>query len=211
MANNNANVPVDANAEPVIYMVNTCCDIYDAIMKVDANDIAYPNFVCDPEGIGRVPRYSPEDLNVVAMDQRLREMETQLQIQNAKLESKIGSIEKNEDDVIHLRTVVQQHTNAIRRLDRSTQNVVQQTTEPEAGRLISHAGSDATHVLSVNSRAPPHVPNVLPRAPPSTQQTPAIPRQNVAAPSYSGVASDLNNNPGMIRDIPKPVIRPPVR
>ena len=44
-----------------------CCDIYDAMRKMDVADVKMPTYVVDPVGIGRLPKYSPEDLNVVAL------------------------------------------------------------------------------------------------------------------------------------------------
>ena len=43
--------------------------------KLDAANVKTPTYVVDPVGIGRLPKYSPEDLNVVAMDQHIRELE----------------------------------------------------------------------------------------------------------------------------------------
>ena len=43
-----------------------CCDIYDAMRKMDVANAKMPTYVVDPVGIGRIPKYSPEDLNVVA-------------------------------------------------------------------------------------------------------------------------------------------------
>ena len=48
-----------------------CCDIYDAMRKMDAADVKMPTYVVDPVCIGRLPKYSHEDLNVVAIDRKL--------------------------------------------------------------------------------------------------------------------------------------------
>ena len=57
-----------------------CCDVHDAMMKIDAADTPFPCFVTDPDGIGRLPRYNPEELNVIAMDQRIRALEKRFHI-----------------------------------------------------------------------------------------------------------------------------------
>ena len=54
-----------------------CCDIYSATRKMDAVDAKMPTYVVDPVGIGRVTKYST-DLNVVTMDQRIRDLERRL-------------------------------------------------------------------------------------------------------------------------------------
>ena len=47
-------------------------DILAALYKLDQMD-DIPLFYINPKGIGRLPRFNPENLNVVAMDQRLAE------------------------------------------------------------------------------------------------------------------------------------------
>ena len=49
-------------------------DIVDAMYKADAAD-KLPNFVVEPQGIPRLPRLNPEKLNVVAIDQRIADLE----------------------------------------------------------------------------------------------------------------------------------------
>ena len=44
--------------------------------KMNAADAKMPTYVVDPVGIGRLSKYSPEDLNVVAIDQRIGDFET---------------------------------------------------------------------------------------------------------------------------------------
>ena len=39
-----------------------------------------PLFYVNPKGIGRLPRFNPENLNVVAMDQRLSEIVDQYHV-----------------------------------------------------------------------------------------------------------------------------------
>ena len=42
--------------------------------KADAGG-ELPNFVVEPQGIARLPRPNPEKLNVVAIDQRIADLE----------------------------------------------------------------------------------------------------------------------------------------
>ena len=49
-------------------------DIVDAMYKADAAG-ELPNFVVEPQGIARLPCLNPEKLNVVAIDQRIADLE----------------------------------------------------------------------------------------------------------------------------------------
>ena len=65
-----------------------CCIIYDAMMKMDVADAKIPIYVVDHVGIGRLSKYSLEDLNFVAMDQRIRNLEKRCMIQDFTLTMK---------------------------------------------------------------------------------------------------------------------------
>ena len=52
-----------------------CPDVIDGIQKLDQCGNPMPNFVTDADGVGRLPRFSPEDLNVVTLDERCRQLE----------------------------------------------------------------------------------------------------------------------------------------
>ena len=62
------------------------CDIYDA------------TYVVDPVGIGRMSKYSPEDLNVIAMNQRIRDLEKRGVTLDATLIMKTSHYDALEDD-----------------------------------------------------------------------------------------------------------------
>ena len=48
------------------------CDIYNALMNMDVKMLSY---VVDPLDIVRLPKYSYMDPNVVAMDQRIHDLD----------------------------------------------------------------------------------------------------------------------------------------
>ena len=94
-----------------------CCNIYDAMRKMDdamrkmdAADVKMPTYVVDPDGIGRLPKYSPEDLNVVAMDQRIRDLEKHCMTLDATLTMKTSHYDVLEDDLNVVKLAVEQHT-----------------------------------------------------------------------------------------------------
>ena len=94
-----------------------CCDIYDAIRKMDAADAKVPTHVVDPIGIGRIPKYSHEDLNVVAMDQRNRDLEKRCVTLDATLTMKTSHYDALEDDFNILKLAVEQPTTRLRAME----------------------------------------------------------------------------------------------
>ena len=88
-----------------------CCDIYDVMRKIDAKK---PTYVVDPVGIGRLPKYSPEDLNVVAMDQRIYDLEKRCVTLGATLTMKTSHHDALEDYFNIVKLVVEQHTTRLR-------------------------------------------------------------------------------------------------
>ena len=61
-------------------------DIMNALYKLDIVDDG-PLFYVNSKGIGRLPRFNPENLNVVAMDQRLSEIVDQYHILQGQVDS----------------------------------------------------------------------------------------------------------------------------
>ena len=88
-------------------------DIVDAMYKADAAG-ELPNFVVEPQGIARLPRLNPEKLNVVAIDQRIADLEERnhvLEIQSSVDRTKyLMCIDRLE----HVESILQQHTNTLR-------------------------------------------------------------------------------------------------
>ena len=52
-----------------------CTDVVEGMQKLDQCDKPMPNFVTDADGVGRLPRFNPKDLNVVTLDERCRQLE----------------------------------------------------------------------------------------------------------------------------------------
>ena len=52
-----------------------CTDVVERIQKLDQCGKPMPNFVTDADGVGCLPRFSSEDLNVVTLDERCRHLE----------------------------------------------------------------------------------------------------------------------------------------
>ena len=88
-------------------------DIVDAMCKADAAG-ELPNFVVEPQGIARLPRLNPEKLNVIAIDQRIADLEERnhvLEIQSSVDRTKyLMCIDRLE----HVESILQQHTNTLR-------------------------------------------------------------------------------------------------
>ena len=94
-----------------------CCDIYDAMRKMDAADVKMPTYVVDPDGIERQPKYSPEDLNVVAMDQRIHDLEKHCMTLDATLTMKTSHYDVLEDNLNVVKLAVEQHTTRFRAME----------------------------------------------------------------------------------------------
>ena len=94
-----------------------CCDIYDAMRKMDVVNAKMPTYVVDPVGIGRIPKYSPEDLNIVAMNQRIRDLEKRCVTLDATLTMKTSHYDALEDDVNIVKLAVEQHTTRLRAIE----------------------------------------------------------------------------------------------
>ena len=88
-------------------------DIVDAMYKADAFG-ELPNFVVEPQVIAQLPRLHPEKLNVVAIDQRIADLEERnhvLEIQSSVDRTKyLMCIDRLE----HVESILQQHTNTLR-------------------------------------------------------------------------------------------------
>ena len=75
-----------------------------------------PLFYMNPKGIGRLPRFNPENLNVVAMDQRFAETVDQCRVLQGQVESYRTLAIRCNNRMDEYETVLQQHTNALRDL-----------------------------------------------------------------------------------------------
>ena len=56
-----------------------CKDVVERLRILDQSN-NMPNFVCSTDGISRLPKFSPENLNVVAMDSRMRYIEKKIHL-----------------------------------------------------------------------------------------------------------------------------------
>ena len=77
----------------------TCVDIVDAHCKVDPSETVMPSFLVDIDGYDHLPKYSPEDLNVVSINARLRELERQHTAMKSSITMNASATEKIENNV----------------------------------------------------------------------------------------------------------------
>ena len=52
-----------------------CTDVIEGMQKLDQCGRPMPTFLWDANGVGRLPTFSPEDYNVVSLDERCRKLE----------------------------------------------------------------------------------------------------------------------------------------
>ena len=90
-------------------------DIMDALYKLDIST-ANQLFYVDPIGIGRLPRFNPENLNVVAIDHRLGEVIDHCRVFQGQVDSYRTLAMKCTDRLDGYNTVLQQQTNMLREI-----------------------------------------------------------------------------------------------
>ena len=61
-------------------------DLLRAMYELDQDDLM-PRLYVQPAGIGRLPRFNPESLNVVAMDQRVHELNEKCEILQTQVDN----------------------------------------------------------------------------------------------------------------------------
>ena len=94
-----------------------CTDVAEAMQKLDQCGKTMPTFVCDADGVGRMPTFSPEDYNVVTLDQRCRQLERDMKSMQHMMTLRTESWSKLDDQVDHMEVAMTQHARCIRRLD----------------------------------------------------------------------------------------------
>ena len=116
-------------------------DIMDALYKLDIVDDG-PLFYVNPKGIGRLPRFNPEKLNVVAMDQRLSEIVDQYHVLQGEVDSYRTLAIRCNNHLDDHNTVLQQHTNALREL-RKQSTTITSTSRTSSSSPAVHDVKDA--------------------------------------------------------------------
>ena len=88
-------------------------DIMEQMYLIDGAQKKYV-FYTDPKGIARLPKFNPENLNVVALDQRVTELADLCYTLQAQVNSHRSLSIQCNDKINDYGTVLQQHTNALR-------------------------------------------------------------------------------------------------
>ena len=88
-------------------------DIMNALYSMDSSAVKH-TFYIDPKGIARLPRFNPENLNVVALDQRVAELNEMCSVMQAQINSYRSLSMQCNDRMDSIGTILQQHTNALR-------------------------------------------------------------------------------------------------
>ena len=85
-----------------------------------------PTFLCDANGVGRLPTFSPEDYNVVSLDERCRKLERLMRSVQQETTLRVEAWAKLEDQVDHMELAMGQHARHMHALQDS--NVIQHPT-----------------------------------------------------------------------------------
>ena len=107
-----------------------CTDVVEAMQKLDERGEPMPQFVCDADGVGRLPRFSPEDLNVVTLDERCRQLERQMHSMQHQLNLRTDAWSKVEDQVDLMGTSMSQQVCRIRGLEEAAGAATPTRVEP---------------------------------------------------------------------------------
>ena len=90
-------------------------DIMGALYKMDRSS-DYQQFYVDPTGIGRLPRFNPESLNIVAIDQRIAELMDYCRVLQGQVDSYRTLVIKCSDKLDEHDTVLLQYCNMLREI-----------------------------------------------------------------------------------------------
>ena len=101
-----------------------------------------PLFYVNPKVIGRLPRFNPENLNVVAMDQRLSEIVDQYHVLQGQVDSYGTLAIRCNTQLDGHNTVLQQHPNALREL-RKQSTTITSTSRTSNSSSTVHDVKDA--------------------------------------------------------------------
>ena len=130
-----------------------CTDVIDGMQKLDQCGNPMQNFVTDADGVGRLPRFSPEDLNVVTLDERCRQLERLMNGMQQQLNLRTESWSKVEDQVDLMETSMTQQVRRIRGIEDAV-GIQQQLSEAPPGVRASVSGvQDVPNINNVNGGA----------------------------------------------------------
>ena len=87
----------------------------DTLYKIDISTDNHVFYV-DPMGIGRLPRFNPENLNVVAIDHRIAELVDHCRVPQGQVDSYRTLAMRCTDRLDVYDTVLQQHSNLLREI-----------------------------------------------------------------------------------------------
>ena len=138
-------------------------DILAALYKLDLMD-DIPLFYINPKGIGRLPRFNPENLNDVAMDQRLAEIVDQCRVFQGQIELYRALAIRRNNRMDEYETVLRQHTNALRDLSErpiAPKNAVTNDDEiPDKDDDTKDESNATTSAISSKSGRSNSMPNI---------------------------------------------------
>ena len=85
-----------------------------------------PTFLCDANGVMRLPTFSPEDYNVISLDEQCRKLERMVRSVQQETTLRVEAWAKLEDQVDHMELAMGYHARHIHALQDS--NVIRHPT-----------------------------------------------------------------------------------
>ena len=90
-----------------------CTDVIEGMQKLDQCGRPMPTFLCDANGVGRLPTFSPEDYNVVSLDEQCQKLERPMRSVQQETTLRVEAWAKLEDQVDHMELVMGQYVRYI--------------------------------------------------------------------------------------------------
>lgn len=154
-------------------------------------------FHIDPRGVARLPRFNPESLNIVALDQRIAELSETCQILRAQIDSYRTMSMRCSDRLDTHDTVLLQHTNNLRNMGYGANTTISNANIPKQS---CHTSQTNQHSPISNERSPTNSPRPNIRVPESLSATLSV---NASKPKPATPSTVMTSFPPHKSDQPK--------
>ena len=126
-------------------------DILDALYSLDSRRIM-PLFAIDPSGIGQIPKHNPEQLDAVALHERVRKLESDHHTRDVISELQSKRCDELENKITELSTSLLQHANSIKTL-KPTYASISNSVNNKNRHIVKHS-TDSTNDASTAEHVP---------------------------------------------------------
>ena len=111
-----------------------------------------PLFTIDPSGIGQIPKHNPEQLDAVALHERVRKLESDHHTRDVISELQSKRCDELENKINELSTSLLQHANSIKTL-KPTYASISNSVNNKNRHIVKHS-TDSTNDASTAEHVP---------------------------------------------------------